>query len=112
MGKLVFFFLTTTMMAACAPVQTTQEVVLPNGKTGITIDCTMQGWPVCFKSAGDRCKQGYVIYERTQDEEVRSEIPISKLEDEKSLAMMKPVPVQPAPDVVQNKERYMVIACK
>jgi len=107
MSKLAVFVLVTPMIVACALLQTTEEIVLPNGKKGITVDCTMQGWPACFKSAGDVCKHGYYIYERTQDEEIRSEIPISKLEDEKSLSI-----VRPNPSMVQDKERYMVIGCK
>lgn len=112
MSKSMLFLLTTALLAACAPMQTTQEIILPNGKTGIVIDCTMQGWPACFKAAGDRCRQGYVVYERTQDEEVRSEIPLTELEDEQTLARARAIPVPPAPAVMPNKERYMVIACK
>jgi len=81
------------------------EITLPNGKKGLSIDCTNFGLPGCFKEASKVCKNGYDIYERTTEENTKTEIPVSKM-DRKESTIYGPM-VSPA-----RKDKYMIISCK
>lgn len=85
-----------------------EEITLPNGNKGLTIDCTGYGWSACFKSAGEACKSGYAIHERSMEENTKSELKTEPLTKEQK-DLMSQVPIKIESD---RKDKYMVISCK
>lgn len=54
------------LMASCA---TSQQIVLPSGETGFTVNCgTYEGnsWSACYKKAGEMCPTGYDVLEEKE----------------------------------------------
>lgn len=51
------------LLASCT---TWNQVVLPSGETGFTVDCsgTNLTWSHCFRKAGRACPQGYDVAEK------------------------------------------------
>ena len=101
---LVLFFIS---MIGCAQLYIVEKITLPNGKQGLTVDCTNYGWPACFKEAGDTCPNGYDIYERTKQENIDTKIPLTEPSDTEPSAGM----VRESHSLAQH-EKYMVISCK
>jgi len=85
-----------------------ETITLPNGSKGFTIDCTAYGWSACFKSAGETCKSGYAIHERSMEENTRSELKTEPLTEEQINILAQ----VPAKIVNDRNDKYMVISCK
>lgn len=81
------------------------EIVLPNGSKGLSIDCLDYGWTGCFVEAGNACENGYKIHERAKTEDIESKIPVEELGEVRHFAA---VPIRPH----RSAGRYMVISCK
>lgn len=85
-----------------------ETITLPDGSKGLTIDCTAYGWSACFKAAGEACKSGYAIHERSMEENAKSELQTEPLtEEQKNLLSQVPAKI-----VNDGKDKYMVISCK
>ncbi|MFC1685325.1 hypothetical protein ACFL0R_07660 [Pseudomonadota bacterium] len=82
----------------------TETIILPNNSKGWVIDCSYKRVSACFKAAGEACRNGYMIHERTIDINVDSKIPIEELPE----AAFMPREYTPP----RNREKYMVISCK
>lgn len=56
------------LLTACASVHT-QPIITADGKHGYSIECSgsRQTWGACYSQAGDKCRNGYVILERTAE---------------------------------------------
>lgn len=103
--KKIIFALSISLLVILTSCQFKPDtIILPNGQQGLVIDCTNIGWPGCFKVAGDACKNGYAIHERTQLENTQSEIPVKPL-PEIDLTSRMPIPE------AEIKQQYMVISC-
>ena len=84
-----------------------EPIRLPNGANGWIVDCAFGGMTSCFKSAGSKCKNGYLIHERTSDKNTESKIELEGLAQAGSSGRSLVVD-QPSGTV----DKYMVISCK
>lgn len=64
---ILFGLAITAGLAALASCTTWKTIVLPNGNTGYTVDCsgTDLSWSHCYQKAGRACPHGYDITERS-----------------------------------------------
>ena len=74
------------LITSCA---TSQEIVLPSGERGFTINCgSYEGdsWSACYQKAGEVCPSGYEILEKSEDKDkniVANPYSFQTLEDDK-----------------------------
>jgi hypothetical protein len=67
--KYLYGLFALVLVASCA---TSQEIVLPSGEKGFTVDCgTYEGnsWSACYKKAGEMCPAGYDILEKSEEKD-------------------------------------------
>jgi hypothetical protein len=74
------------LITSCA---TSQEIVLPSGERGFTINCgSYEGdsWSACYQKAGEVCPSGYEILEKSEEKDkniVANPYSFQTLEDDK-----------------------------
>jgi hypothetical protein len=58
--KTILLALGLCALAGCA---ITQDIMLPDGSPGLTVECSgmAQTWTACMKKAGERCPKGYAL---------------------------------------------------
>ena len=108
--KLLSCGIAFSVLTGCASIggAIAEKVTLPNGSQGLTVDCTAYGWSACFKAAGEACKSGYAIHERSMEENMKTEVPTEPLED----VSKKLIAEMPTGHLREKKDKYMVISCK
>jgi hypothetical protein len=80
------------LMASCA---TSQEIVLPSGETGFTVNCgTYEGnsWSACYKKAGEMCPSGYDILEKSESSDknvIANQYSFQTLDDDKRTLLIE-----------------------
>lgn len=64
--KLFIPLLILTALAGCT---TAKLTVTPDGRRGVSIDCTGgSSWSACYEKAGQMCPGGYVVFSKDGDE--------------------------------------------
>ena len=83
---------TVIIISSCA---TSQEIVLPSGAKGFTINCgSYEGdsWSACYQKAGEMCPTGYDILEKTEEQDkniVANPYSFQTLEDDKRVLVIE-----------------------
>ena len=110
MKNVVIFQFVLFLLVGCQTISSAQiePIALPNGNQGWIVDCSLYGMSSCFKSAGSKCMNGYLIHERITSENTDSKIPV----DELPAAQEGVVASDYSPPSYRVKDRYMVISCK
>jgi len=108
MNKYVAIILWTLLtLTGCITIEKAivDEITLPNGSNGFSVDCGMYGWSGCYVESGKRCTNGYIIHERTMPEDIQSKIPVEEMKDVQGIVA---VPIRAQHDA----GKYMIISCK
>ena len=90
--KYLYGLFALVLVASCA---TSQEIVLPSGQKGFTINCgSYEGdsWSACYQKAGEMCPTGYDILEKTEEQDkniVANNYTFQTLEDDKRVLVIE-----------------------
>ena len=90
--KYLYGLFALVLVASCA---TSQEIVLPSGQKGFTINCgSYEGdsWSACYQKAGEMCPTGYDILEKTEEQDkniVANPYSFQTLEDDKRVLVIE-----------------------
>jgi hypothetical protein len=59
----------TTILILLVGCTSSNQIVLPNGEIGFTVDCggTANSWSSCYEEAGEVCPIGYEILEQNEE---------------------------------------------
>ena len=90
--KYLYALLGLVLITSCA---TSQEIVLPSGEKGFTINCgSYEGdsRSACYQKAGEVCPSGYDILEQTEEKDkniVANPYSFQTLEDDKRVLVIE-----------------------
>ena len=90
--RYLYALLGLVLITSCA---TSQEIVLPSGQKGFTINCgSYEGdsWSACYQKAGEVCPSGYDILEKTEEKDknvIANPYSFQTLEDDKRVLVIE-----------------------
>ena len=94
-----------SIVAGCAMQPIAEPLTLPNGQAGFVVNCSGYGLSDCFIAAGEVCKDGYYILERTINNDTKTTIVVEKPTEWRAAV---------GDGYIERhyKEKYMIISCR